>query len=56
MLLSFPGFHVTQSFECINGKIARFGALHRLDGLDFLLVSLIRKMLVQQEPASGEIK
>ena len=37
MLLSFPGFHVTQSFECINGKIARFVALHRVDGLDFFI-------------------
>ena len=43
MLLSFPGFHVTQSFECIDRKIARFVALHRLDGLDFFISQSYKK-------------
>ena len=56
MLLSFPGFHATRRFEFINGNIAPFVALHRVDGLVFLLVRFIRTMLIQRELASGEIK
>ena len=43
MLLSFLGFHATQRFESINGKIARFVALHRLDGLDFFISQSYKK-------------
>ena len=35
MLLSFPGFHATQRFECIHEAKAPFVALHHVDGMDF---------------------
>ena len=35
MLLSFPGFHATQRFECIHEAKAPFVALHHVDGIDF---------------------
>ena len=35
MLLSFPGFHATQRFECIHEAKAPFVALHDVDGMDF---------------------
>ena len=35
MLLSFPGFHATQRFECINDASAPFVALHHVDGPGF---------------------
>ena len=35
MLLSFPGFHATQRFECIHEARAPFVALHHVEGIDF---------------------
>lgn len=35
MLLTFPGFHATQRFECIHETQAPFVALHHVDGIDF---------------------
>ena len=35
MLLSFPGFHATQRFECIHEAKAPFVALHHVEGIDF---------------------
>ena len=35
MLLSFPGFHATQRFECIHEATVPFVALHHVDGIDF---------------------
>ena len=35
MLLSFPGFHATQRFECIHEAKAPFVALHHVDGMNF---------------------
>ena len=35
MLLSFPGFHATQRFECIHEAKVPFVALHHVDGIDF---------------------
>ena len=42
MLLSFPGFHATRRFESINGNIAPFVALHRVDGLDFFISQIYK--------------
>ena len=35
MLLSFPGFHATQRFECIHEAKAPFVALHHVDRIHF---------------------
>jgi|TARA_B100001540_G_scaffold69650_2_gene62729 hypothetical protein len=35
MLLTFPGFHATQRFECIDNAKAPFVALHHVDGPEF---------------------
>ena len=35
MLLTFPGFHATQRFECIHQVKAPFVALHHVDGSEF---------------------
>lgn len=35
MLLSMPGFHATQRFECLHAARAPFVALHHVDGPEF---------------------
>ena len=35
MLLTFPGFHATQRFECLHEADAPFVAIHQVDGLEF---------------------
>ena len=35
MLLTFPGFHATQRFECMTDAKAPFVALHHVDGPEF---------------------
>ena len=40
MLLTFPGFHATQRFECIHKAKAPLVALHHVDGLEFFESSI----------------
>lgn len=35
MLLTFPGFHATQRFECLHEAEAPFVAIHQVDGPEF---------------------
>ena len=56
MLLSFPGFHATQRFECIHEAKAPFVALHHVEGIAFLIVIHTKIKLVHLELASGVIE
>ena len=45
MLLTFPGFHATQRFECMTDAKAPFVALHHVDGHGFKIDYVVRLQL-----------